>query len=200
MDATLRSLLLARLAISGLDEDARMKVLAAAGPEVGAAKAGNQAREVYLKSVTVEGFRGIGPAATLELPAQPGLTIIVGRNGSGKSSFAEGLELLLTGETKRWASKTKNWASTWQCLHGEQPTRIGAELVVAGETAPVAIEQTWERGVPHTDTAGRDAAAAALAARGWAMDATLGVLAHSALAMGLVAVSFVPGARVDLQA
>lgn len=41
---------------------------------------------------------------------------------------------------------------------------------------------------------------ATLAARGWAMDTTLGVLAHSALAFGLVAVSFVPGARVDLEA
>ena len=39
-----------------------------------------------------------------------------------------------------------------------------------------------------------------LAARGWAMDTTLGVLAHSALALGLVAVSFVPGARLDLSA
>ena len=39
-----------------------------------------------------------------------------------------------------------------------------------------------------------------LAARGWAMDTTLGVLAHSALALGLVAVSFVPGARIDLSA
>ena len=37
-----------------------------------------------------------------------------------------------------------------------------------------------------------------LAARGWAMDTTLGVLAHSALALGLVAVSFVHGARADL--
>lgn len=37
-----------------------------------------------------------------------------------------------------------------------------------------------------------------LAARGWAMDTTLGVLAHSALAFGLVAISFVPGARADL--
>ncbi len=37
-----------------------------------------------------------------------------------------------------------------------------------------------------------------LAARGWAMDTTLGVLAHSALALGLVAVSFVPSARLDL--
>ena len=44
------------------------------------------------------------------------------------------------------------------------------------------------------------ATVATLAARGWAMDTTLGVLAHSALAFGLVAVSFVPGARVDLQA
>ncbi len=39
-----------------------------------------------------------------------------------------------------------------------------------------------------------------LAARGWAMDTVLGVLAHSALAFGLVAISFVPGVRSDLQA
>ncbi|MGB8814988.1 MAG: metal ABC transporter permease [Paracoccaceae bacterium] len=37
-----------------------------------------------------------------------------------------------------------------------------------------------------------------LAARGWAMDTTLGVLAHSALAFGLLAVSFIPGQRVNL--
>ena len=42
----------------------------------------------YLTSLTVEGFRGIGPRQTLTLTAGPGLTIIVGRNGSGKSSFA----------------------------------------------------------------------------------------------------------------
>ena len=40
----------------------------------------------------------------------------------------------------------------------------------------------------------------ALAGRGWAMDTTLGVLAHSALAFGLVAVSFLPAVRVDLTA
>ena len=39
-----------------------------------------------------------------------------------------------------------------------------------------------------------------LAGRGWAMDTTLGVLAHSALALGLVAVSFLPRVRVDLSA
>ena len=37
-----------------------------------------------------------------------------------------------------------------------------------------------------------------LSAKGWAMDTTLGVLAHAALAAGLVAVSFIPTVRVDL--
>jgi zinc transport system permease protein len=43
-------------------------------------------------------------------------------------------------------------------------------------------------------------AVAALAERGQTTDAALGVLAHSALAFGLVAVTFIPGVRVDLQA
>lgn len=38
----------------------------------------------------------------------------------------------------------------------------------------------------------------ALVARGQAMDTMLGVLSHSALAIGLVAISFVPSARSDL--
>ncbi len=37
-----------------------------------------------------------------------------------------------------------------------------------------------------------------LAARGHSMDTTLGVLAHSALAIGLVAISFVRGFRIDV--
>lgn len=39
-----------------------------------------------------------------------------------------------------------------------------------------------------------------LSGRGYAMDTLLGVLAHSALAFGLVAVSFVSGVRIDLMA
>ena len=41
-------------------------------------------------------------------------------------------------------------------------------------------------------------AVTAMAGRGQAIDTALGVLAHSALAVGLVAVSFVPAARLDL--
>ena len=39
-----------------------------------------------------------------------------------------------------------------------------------------------------------------LTGRGYAMDTLLGVLAHSALAFGLVAVSFISGVRIDLMA
>jgi zinc transport system permease protein len=44
------------------------------------------------------------------------------------------------------------------------------------------------------------ALAARLTARGRGMETTLGVLAHGALAAGLVAVALIPGARVDLSA
>lgn len=40
---------------------------------------------------------------------------------------------------------------------------------------------------------------AALAARGWAIDTTLGVLSHGALALGLVAISFVRGVHASLE-
>ncbi len=56
----------------------------------------------YLQSLTVSGFRGIGPPASLKVAPRPGLTLVVGRNGSGKSSFAEALEVLLTGNLRRW--------------------------------------------------------------------------------------------------
>ena len=43
-------------------------------------------------------------------------------------------------------------------------------------------------------------AVSGLAGRGWAVDTLLGVLAHSALAVGLVAASLLPGLRIDLLA
>jgi ABC-type transport system involved in cytochrome bd biosynthesis fused ATPase/permease subunit len=48
----------------------------------------------YLRSITVEGFRGIGREAKLPLNPGVGLTVVVGANGSGKSSFAEAVERL----------------------------------------------------------------------------------------------------------
>ena len=96
------------------------------------AKAQQQPRVAFLKSVTVEGFRGIGKPATLDLPPGPGLTLVIGRNGSGKSSFAEALELLLTGDTFRWKDKrSKVWKEGWRNLHHPKAA-IEAEFVLEG--------------------------------------------------------------------
>ncbi len=43
----------------------------------------------------------LGPAVTLQLDPGPGLTLVTGRNGSGKSSFAEAAEFVLTGDNLR---------------------------------------------------------------------------------------------------
>jgi ABC-type lipoprotein export system ATPase subunit len=98
---------------------------------------------VYVSSVTVEGFRGVGKAVTLPLPPGPGLILIVGRNGSGKSSFAEGLELLLTGRNLRWEKpRAKVWQEGWRNLHHTGQVSLKAELLVEGQGS-VAASRAW---------------------------------------------------------
>src|SRR3954447_3721644 len=148
MDPVLRTLLLERLETSELDAEAK-SVIELAADAAAPPPTGNASAPVWLKEVTVEGFRGIGRPATLKLEPAPGLTVVVGRNGSGKSSFAEGLELLMTGALKRWEKRPKAWTQTWQCLHHEGPTRLSAELVSGSET--VTLTQEWPRGAEYTD-------------------------------------------------
>jgi energy-coupling factor transporter ATP-binding protein EcfA2 len=101
----------------------------------------------YLTSLTVEGFRGIGPALTVDFTPGPGLTVVAGRNGSGKSSLAEAFEILLTGENQRWAGhKTKVWQDGWRNLHRPDPVRIEADLAVEGVAGRTRISRTWTAG------------------------------------------------------
>jgi recombinational DNA repair ATPase RecF len=165
MDLVLRTLLLERLHASDLDDEAKRVIEVAC--DSADAPGTNAAPPVWLRAVTVEGFRGIGAPATLQLEPSPGLTVVVGRNGSGKSSFAEGLELLMTGRLKRWEKRPKAWTETWQCLHHEGTTRLAAELVLEGSGDVVALSQEWPHGAGYDDASGRAAPAAVLAEHGW---------------------------------
>jgi recombinational DNA repair ATPase RecF len=96
----------------------------------------------FLQSITVEGFRGVGPAQTLELQPGPGLTLVVGRNGSGKSSFAEALEVLLTGDSLRWKERAAVWREGWRNLH-HPAASVTATILVEGERAPCVVTRRW---------------------------------------------------------
>lgn len=82
----------------------------------------------FIKQIKVHGFRGIGPEAQLDLDPTPSLTVISGRNGSGKSSFAEALEVALTGTTYRWRDRAAQWKEQWRNLHGGEPAHIEVTL------------------------------------------------------------------------
>lgn len=98
----------------------------------------------YLTALTVEGFRGIGPRQKIAFEPGPGLTIVAGRNGSGKSSFAEALEVLFTGDSKRWAGRSKIWREGWRNLHHNHPSGITAEMLLEGQ-GRAAVTCGWTK-------------------------------------------------------
>ena len=98
---------------------------------------------VYLNSVRVQGFRGIGPSLELKLQPGPGLTLVVGRNGSGKSSLAEALELLLTGRSARWEDRSSIWKSAWRNLHDPIQPKILAEFTWDG--GKIQLNREWKQ-------------------------------------------------------
>ncbi|MGH9170809.1 MAG: AAA family ATPase [Acidimicrobiales bacterium] len=102
--------------------------------------------EVFLGEITVEGFRGIGPKTRLGLKPQPGLTIITGRNGSGKSSFAEAAELAFTGKSSRFEQRPKVWQEGWACLHHDAGAgrSIELRLSLSGQPGATVLRRKWQ--------------------------------------------------------
>lgn len=105
----------------------------------------------FLRSITVSGFRGIGGRATLGVNPYCGITVISGRNGSGKSSFAEALEYALTGTSYRWeAKKGQHWQASWRNLHAGEPASITIDFAMepdddrTGTVATVGVD--WSPG------------------------------------------------------
>lgn len=99
----------------------------------------------FLAGLEVEGYRGIGPKAQLTFTPAPGLVVIAGRNGSGKSSFAEALDWALNQRTSRAGKTHTLWADQWRNLH-HSPTGIRATFVVEGQ-ARTTVGLDWPAGV-----------------------------------------------------
>ena len=100
-------------------------------------------RQVWLRTVTVTGFRGVGPATTLSLEPGPGLTLVVGRNGSGKSSFAEAAEAALTGGNDRLKTSPAEWRKQWRNVHDGANAEVAVDLQVDAEPRGLTVRRRW---------------------------------------------------------
>ena len=145
---------------NGVDDEVAVVVLAAleGADSLEAALTGNkptaptgrkseqagEAKDIYLSAIEATGFRGIGQTARLEISPGPGLTIVAGRNGSGKSSFADALEVLLTGDSWRWKNKSAEWKQGWRNLHHTDEVKVQAEFVVEGSMGPTKVWREWD--------------------------------------------------------
>lgn len=131
--------------------EAALKPDAPIGPlkTAGSAPPFVQPKKAFLQEVRVRGFRGIGPEAVLSINPGPGLTLVVGRNGSGKSSFAEAAELLITRGNARWDERSSQWKDGFRNLH-EPQSSIGARFTVeGGRSCDVRVEWAEGAGLPE---------------------------------------------------
>ncbi len=110
--------ILAALAASDLADDVQEVILTLLHDvPAGDPLAGSDQGPIRLTSIEVEGVRGIGPRSTLELDPGVGLTLVVGPNGCGKSSFAEAAERVITGTTLRWEGSATDAREDWRNVH-----------------------------------------------------------------------------------
>jgi recombinational DNA repair ATPase RecF len=141
--ATVAGLVGQRLEESPLSEHVKALLREALGE--GETREASSAGRIYLNSVAVTGFRGIGPRTWLGLSPRPGVNLVVGRNGSGKSSVAEGIETAFTGVNMRWHGLHASRSGNWRNLHhgGDKP-EIEVKLAIEGDAGRSTLTRTWD--------------------------------------------------------
>ncbi|MFC9258668.1 AAA family ATPase [Streptomyces hydrogenans] len=137
----------ARLAESALPEPVKALLHDALGSDT--ADAGTATTSpaasgrVYFDSLAVNGFRGIGPRARLSLSPRPGVNLVVGRNGSGKSSLADAIEVGFTGTRAHRPGQDATRGGHWYNLHNADSPKIELKLAIEGDTGNSTLTRTW---------------------------------------------------------
>lgn len=102
---------------------------APAAPESSADSA-TSSGEAFIGRISLTGFRGVASRLDVELRPAPGLVVVTGRNGSGKSSIAEAAEVALSGGSLRAASPW--WSEGLSNLHHDAGPEVQIALRLDG--------------------------------------------------------------------
>ena len=131
--------------LASYERDAFLQILDSADSER-RGMSGNAAlpKAAYISQLAVAGFRGIGLRAELNVSPHPGLTVVYGANGSGKSSFAEALDVLFTGTTGRFAGRGVEWRSAQTNVHRPETGYVSAAFALGThETGLEPLVRSW---------------------------------------------------------
>ncbi len=98
--------------------------------------------DLWLSRFRARNFRSFGDV-DLEIPAAPGIVLLEGPNGLGKTSWMEALEWVLSGRVQRWSRQAEE--------HGESPQQ---HIRRKGADAPASVfasfgerwEARWQEG------------------------------------------------------
>lgn len=66
----------------------------------------------YLTSVRISNFRTYGPEFSLSFPAGPGLTVVCGMNGLGKTTLFDAIEWAILGDIQRFGGQSLSTATS----------------------------------------------------------------------------------------
>lgn len=133
-------------ALAALDGSDSLAMLLSGGetaqPEIGTSP-NAPVSSVWLERLRVAGFQGIGQQVEIEFSPQPGLTLLIGRNGAGKSSIAEALQIAITRTSSRWEGKTKAWKDGWRNLHAATEPFVETDFHIEDSAEPLIIRADW---------------------------------------------------------
>lgn len=90
----------------------------------------------FLKEVHLKDFRTFGDF-TLPIPPGPGLTLLVGTNGLGKSSFFDGIEWCVTGTVRRFAGYASKYEELDYLTRRDAPKGVHQVSLTFCDGAPM---------------------------------------------------------------
>jgi hypothetical protein len=102
--------------------------------------------KIHLTSVTVAGFRGVGPGAATQHPARSGPDPRRGTQRLGQVELRRGHRSRPDWQSARWADKNSVWRSGRRKLHVPDRCAISVELNTDGTAQPTRISRSWPVG------------------------------------------------------